>query len=1045
MAVSELSLVKGTDVSKTLGTSFNLHQILEEIDILTILDTFNKASGQCLNSQALRDLLYKKNDIIFEDLEYESIFNKIDINSTGTVTWDDFISFLILGYEQAAISAEFKSLESPIPCKPNIKKSFHRPYVIRILFNPTLFPDRSINWSEGSYMTLSKDGIINYWSLDMEIQDTVQSTNPDLKVTQTWVTDMVAMPDVNVVCTSSSERDLRFYDSTARKFQLRIRITSFNYAVSTMYYYYPDSNLLPSRLIMGDLGGNIIMFSIETKNRGPFMGILGCPLLQCRFDHVRHGHFEGFQTIIYPKVHTDFVRQVYYYKSLHSIVSCAACPVTPVAVIDYTKNQYTPNLKAYPISGGAWCFHVLESVHLIGTGGPDGLVRVWNPFMSTRPTAIFYRHHTGIIQITFQDEGKLMYTLSKDKNIKVWDVQAQQMIQNYIDIPSPLGDKEFVTFYNPSSRQWIIGGAKLAILPLSPKMSSEHTDGDTHSGGVSCVLYNNLFKLIVTVGIDSIILVWDPWDGRRMLTVKDAHVTIMNGLAIPVEITAACFSQNYHFLLTAAHDGTIKIWDFHNGTCLRNLKLKKNTEICKVFWVGTRILAMGWNRRITEFNSKGEAIGTGRAYSKNWDLRHKGDISSAAIRIPQTLVTADFDGSIVMWKLETGQPYKKYNVSAPTVRIKIDYKLPKHRTSIVVDDEAIDGKSTNLLTRFVPKRMSTFSLDGRSHDHHDHHERKAAKMSMVPVPKELVSLRVLAVHCMIFLNKREMDPEVGTLLVSLGNGTIQIWSHDTLGAFITSFSSIHKAGDYVLSMATDEDNEFLFTGHCSGYIKTWLLLDLCVKNPPHICLPKYRLRFPYMWTGIIRGSACRNLTPLDRPILLNSYKGHFLPISSLEYIDEARMLISGSSDRSARLWTLSGRFLQTIGSFKGWKKLPYAQPVIEGEFEFTVPADLKRILSSTSFRVLSGGFLERKMTKKQIKGRAEKERAAIDPGKIYGKGINKPILGHYYQLPERVTIYRDVQFDCSLPHIPVYTHLKTPEVKEVSLSEKKVISIPEQP
>lgn len=65
---------------------------------------------------------------------------------------------------------------------------------------------------------------------------------------------------------------------------------------------------------------------------------------------------------------------------------------------------------------------------------------------------------------------------------------------------------------------------------------------------------------------------------------------------------------------------------------------------------------------------------------------------------------------------------------------------------------------------------------------------------------------------MLFLNARKSDPEVGTLLVAQENGVVQVWNHHIQGSFITSFSAIHKAGDYVISMTTDEKNEFLFTG-----------------------------------------------------------------------------------------------------------------------------------------------------------------------------------------------------------------------------------------
>lgn len=58
-------------------------------------------------------------------------------------------------------------------------------------------------------MTSSHDGTINYWSLDMQLERSVQSSSPILKIQGTWVTDIAILADLSVICTASSERDLR--------------------------------------------------------------------------------------------------------------------------------------------------------------------------------------------------------------------------------------------------------------------------------------------------------------------------------------------------------------------------------------------------------------------------------------------------------------------------------------------------------------------------------------------------------------------------------------------------------------------------------------------------------------------------------------------------------------------------------------------------------------------------------------------------------------------------------------------------------------------
>lgn len=244
-----------------------------------------------------------------------------------------------------------------------------------------------------------------------------------------------------------------------------------------------------------------------------------------------------------------------------------------------------------------------------------------------------------------------------------------------MSLPPELGEKnELTLYYNPQNRLIIIGCIMLAILSLRPLQSSEYTDGSTHSLAVTVVLYNPLFKIIVTCGLDSYIIVWDPWKGRRCNVIKDAHIKLLRGEEIPVEITAASFDPGYHLLVTGAHDGSLKMWNFNTGTCLRNMNIEANCEITSIVWVKGRILAIGWNRHVTEFLESGAAVGVGGAFSKDWDTKHSEDVFCAVARIPQTMVTGSYNGELLFWRLETGQPYKQYNVERPTERIKIQYK-----------------------------------------------------------------------------------------------------------------------------------------------------------------------------------------------------------------------------------------------------------------------------------------------------------------------------------------------------------------------------------
>lgn len=89
----------------------------------------------------------------------------------------------------------------------------------------------------------------------------------------------------------------RFYDTSARKFELRVMITSLDYAVATMYYKFNQDPDIESKLILGDLGGGVTILYIKTFARGPFKSQPGIPLLHVRWSKVVKGLVTHFRLV----------------------------------------------------------------------------------------------------------------------------------------------------------------------------------------------------------------------------------------------------------------------------------------------------------------------------------------------------------------------------------------------------------------------------------------------------------------------------------------------------------------------------------------------------------------------------------------------------------------------------------------------------------------------------------------------------------------------------------------------------------------------------
>ncbi|KAI4460577.1 wd40 repeat domain 95 [Holotrichia oblita] len=536
-----------------------------------------------------------------------------------------------------------------------------------------------------------------------------------------------------------------------------------------------------------------------------------------------------------------------------------------------------------------------------------------------------------------------------------------------------------------------------------------------------------------------------------MSVVREAHTRTLHGEVLPVEITAATFDPGYQLLLTGAHDGSLKTWNFNTGTCLRNMRIENNCEVTGVVWIKGRILAIGWNRHVTEFADSGGYAGPGGAFSKDWETNHTEDVLCATARVPQTLVTSSYSGELVMWQLETGQAYKCFNVAQPTNRIKLQYKKDKGKDRSksphadlgrrLLGRGGYGSKQSRHSSSEVAKGTAMTSTQAGSaipqqtglHSDSSEHVKAPRRLTVVFMPKTSTPSKGLPIRAMLFLNTRPMAPNVGTLLVSLENGLIQVWSHHVSGGFITSFSAIHKGGDYVVSMCSDENNEFLFTGTTNGYIKTWLIKDFALPDEDkiHVCMPIYRLMFPFLWRDLFEGKAKRANRGQLKPRLLNCYRGHRMLVSAMAYIDKPQILVTASADFSARLWTLGGRYVGTLGTFKKWKPLDPDTPPGR-EFAYTIPPDICRIHSATTYKVMMGGAVSRPLTKKQQALLAERELVITDFSRgVYGKRLEEPILGNYFHMPRRTSQRHEFQLDTSFSYIPVYQHMIRPPPQDI--------------
>ncbi|XP_011883535.1 PREDICTED: WD repeat-containing protein on Y chromosome-like [Vollenhovia emeryi] len=1003
----------------------NIEEQCTEQSLICLHNAFLATENGEMNSSQLYDAFRDILEIRMSRDEFQVFSKKIDTRLDDRITWDEFISYLLIEFRDIDTSLRSQMLEMPLTDLPKLLRTRHRTPVCRITFCPEVLPDRSTSFRRGCYLTVSREGVINYWSLDLEYERTVQSKNPYLKVQSTAITDMIVLPDVQIVCTSSTECDLRFYDVAVKKFDLRILISSLENAVVCMHYYFSTNANENSYVILGDTSGSVTIMAFNPADRGPFKQHTACDTILLRYDNVikvtqglpgyRIGELQGFDVTVFRNIHTNWTSQVAYYESLRTFVSSSQCSDCSLCVFDASgaRTQYK-----FQVPMGISCFTLCDENRVLVTGGPDCVVRVWNPFVPGKANAVLSGHRSTICALVVIDAGKRIYSVSKDRCIKVWDVPALSCIQTYNKLSSELSEYAPVTVaFNTLTRTMIIASTMIAVLVCERVINKETSDGYTHTKGVSCVLYNQLFQVIVSAGLDSCIIVWDPWRGRRLRLISHAHSIMRYGQHVDVEITAACFDNSEQFLVTGARDGSLKVWNYNTGVCVRDVMVDHQCEITGVAWHENRILCCGWNKHVTEL-----AAFESDVCRKSWTTSHTDDILCSAAKLPQLLATGTYNGELILWRLETGQPFRKYQV--------------------------ID----------VSKRHLTPCA----------HQESALNV-----------VRVTAVRAIIFLAAREAKPNVGTLVVALDSGLVQVWTHHPAAGFLAAFSAVHATGDCATSLATDSENQFLVTGlgtcqrldssivklfatkyhnffirlsatlplglfsqgHSVGYMKVWLLSNYMLPNPPKICMPLLRLEFPFLWKDKIDGRAKRAVRDQPLPLLLSSVRGHTRGITTLQVISSARMIVrytgsltdnSGSADRTVRMWSFGGRYISTLGTFRDCATILPTVPVQRYFEDYKLPADIRGHASFTTLKVLHGGMRRGPVEIEEEETDIPKEILEEERHMLYGKDLDGVTLENYYksQLPKR-TYQKRLRLDNTLPYIPIYAHLPIYSLKPV--------------
>ncbi|KAH6585718.1 hypothetical protein BASA50_001053 [Batrachochytrium salamandrivorans] len=629
--------------------------------IMTLFHSHHNEDGSTgFNNDQFRVVFWEVLGKSLNEEQMEQLFMKIDSNSDGTVDWEEFSAYMM------AASIEMEEFGDILDeHKHKLVSVPHKDMIIRIDFVQR----------ERRYLSVSRDGIVCLWTKLFKLSRTINTH--ELNPKTSWAQDARFMHQHNKLVIVTDDRQLCIYDVFSIKPRLMAAISQLenNPLCLTFAAGYDEETDL---ILFGDDGGHVNVLSITAK----FLvdtasdSYLGEPLTSAKL--TKKDSLEKHNISLYRrKIHEDWVLKVQYYPEMNSFVSCAVENNKSLVIGDLERKT----LRHIRIMKGIRCFEFCRRPSFLVTGGRDKIIRLWNPYVLSKPAGSLQGHNASVISIVINHEDGHIISLSEDKVVKVWNARSLNCLQTLVDkVPHRPENIISSIYYDAQYRQIITGSNGLEVWPLHNNSNQIITK--SHDSPVVSAIFNHNFRQVVSGCQAGTITLWDPLFGKKIFQFHKAHGNL--------EITAMCFDISGRRLITGSRDGVIKMWNFNNGQIIRRLlkeSVMETTDICFVeMGLNRFIIAVGWDRTISIFvddPAHFEACPT-RVLNGRGSGVHKGhedDISAVAFCPPNVLATSSVDGTIVIWNLESG--HIKHSMKDPFLDLRSKEERPVEKLIFV--------------------------------------------------------------------------------------------------------------------------------------------------------------------------------------------------------------------------------------------------------------------------------------------------------------------------------------------------------------------------
>lgn len=594
---------------------------------------------------AFGDIIGKK----MSNKELVKLFMRIDTNSDGSIDWDEFVNFIILENDNMsqmlAEHCEYVNPKIPDPTASHVSNG-HKDMITKLLIvNPSDTSDAF------KYFTASNDGTVKIWN------GPNMALTTSINISSNWVTSIAYLKDNERLAAGTTDRCISFYDLNRSNDSISkpvSQISDLGGIPLTLDYLSPKG-----LLISGDDQGVLRLHTLK-ENWHICNSKLDCHTEELKKDQLaqlaKNKPIKNYKSqyiekveLLESNIHSSWITKATYIPDIEGILTSSLDSKVKHFDIERkkVKNTFMHHKK------GVLNFVYCPELKLVASCGEERRISLWDPFSKT--VAYLTGHNSAVIDLALNQDKNQLISLGTDKIVKVWDIRTFQCVQTIVDKTIYRPENRLTGLYfNPRINSLILTSKKINIWPF--KAAEEQPT--SHESTVTCVLFNKNFNCIISADEESTVNVWDINQNSLLFKFMDAH----NGN----RITSMSLDSSGRRLITGSHDGSIKMWNFSNGQCLREFNYEHEPkEVSKLAFIGNdsstkiqQIISVGWDKCLYIWPDENEAIVSwSKCLPTHGHTGHTDDILSLTYCPKEKLIlTGGQLGQIIAWHMETGFP-----------------------------------------------------------------------------------------------------------------------------------------------------------------------------------------------------------------------------------------------------------------------------------------------------------------------------------------------------------------------------------------------------